>query len=491
MPYRPSTGRGRALWALWWPAVRALIAPTALLLVVAALAAIPDHGSLFDLFGASVPPYGARYGGMLALTLTAFGAPWQLTVGSGPQIPAGAEHLTFHLLPMTVTLAWLGLLRLGLHAAQRARTARTGRPPSGAEALREAARTALVASVVTLLIGLLSGTDWQRPAPGAGGGWLPGGSAPVWGSHLAAGAGWAWAVLGSAVLAGLPALAVHGTDALRRAARRDARPRGWAVAGLLSAQVLAVAAAAAALAGLVLLALRGHGGATLAGLAVLPNLGLQLIGFGSGATLAAGGHSYRDGHEPLRGPAGWHTSLLDLPSADGAWRLAVLAAIATAALLGFAAHRRGLDRAGRLRLATVHWAALSALMLLSGALTESAWSVARRAAADGDPAGALVGGLGEVRLSTHSSVALGVAGVLLANLLWTALGALPLPELLSPRVAALPPASPRPAAYLPQPAYPPQPAHAPHPAPPAPGAPSAPQGPAAALLPPPTDVLDH
>lgn len=154
---------------------------------------------------------------------------------------------------------------------------------------------------------------------------------------------------------------------------------------------------------------------------MLPNLGLLLLGFGSGGTLTAANRYH--GHQVDQLPGGElrQASLLDLGGLGGEYRVALLAALLGAVVLALGAHRRGLDRTDRLRLAVVYAVALSALTAASGVLVTTDWRTGTASAPGGD----LSAGT-----SLDGSVAFGWSGPVVI-VLWTALGALLLPALLA------------------------------------------------------------
>ncbi|GAA1392755.1 hypothetical protein GCM10009639_24900 [Kitasatospora putterlickiae] len=425
-PYDPATGRPAALaWlagADWRPALRAVVAPTAVLLLAALLVAIPAE---FFPYTSVVDPasYGERFGSALAIVLGALGAPFHLDVGTGgPADSAGASGTLLRAVPMTVTALWLLALWLGLRVGARRRQERTGEQQTRRQATGEAVRTAVVTAAVTVLLGLLGGATWHpggrfdvdavtgeldRATYETSAGWLEG-------------AGW------TALLAGLLAFAVYGTDALRWAAWRNRVVRGWAVAGLAAGRALAVSVGFASAVGLLVVAVQsgeenGAGGLTGAALAFLPNVGLMLLGLGSGATFRTSSET------PVADGTDWHReprevdeySFFDLHGAGGDWRWTGLLALAAAAVLGWTAYRRRLDAADRLRLAAVYAVALSLLMLVSGMLTSSE---------------ATVRYLGRSRdAGFESAVSLVPWTLLVANAVWAAVGALAVPPLLAAR----------------------------------------------------------
>lgn len=417
----------------WRPALAALVAPTALLLLAAlglGLTGRQDFGTVLPLL--------PRSRSALSLLLTAFGAPWHAAEQDGPQFGVSESDYQIHLLAMTVTAAWAGLLWFGLrrHAARGGLTGRSA-------AYGAAVRTALAAGALTLLIGLLTDVTWT------GQDWQPGGAGD--GSltvRITSGTTVAAAVAGTVLLAGLVALARYGAHGLRREAERNAALGHWLAAARVAGRALLITVTAASAVALVLLVVRGDWTLTAAALVALPNLGLLLLGFGSGATLQAG--TVRS--NALGGPSatdGWHASLLDLGGLGAWWQLSVLLAVGAAVVLAAAVRAGGLDPLGRLRVALLYAAALSVLTMAAGA----GYSTALRVGDYRQPAAAGV----EALLDT--SFALGWGGLLVATALWTAVGALVLPALLEGslpcsgvrRAAVAEPVEPAPAAaaYLP------------------------------------------
>ncbi|TWE17770.1 hypothetical protein [Kitasatospora atroaurantiaca] len=419
VPFEPAAGRSAALrWfteADWRPALRAVIAPTALLLLVALVVAAPES----EMYGRL--PFGSRFGVALALTVSALGAPLSGRTSMGESAFSMTSEMVLRALPLTVTLLWLVLLRLGLGAGLRARRRHGEERITGRQACEEAARTALLAVAATAALGWFAGIDFT-PSPRDGMGFILG--APS-GGRITVEAGWLQAAGWALLLAGLLALSVYGTDVLRWAAWQRPAVRGWLVGALVAGRALAVTLGLASLAGFILVAAQGEAPATWASLAFLPNLGLLLLGVGSGATV---GVSYRQGgsfgvdERSLNDSD--RLSLFDLHGESGNWRWTLALAVVGAAVLGWSAYRRRLDLVGRLKLAAAYAVALSLLMLGAGLTTSSVISYH---GGTGD-----LGGLngGALRESTsHTSLGLAVLGMLAANLLWTALGALALPAL--------------------------------------------------------------
>ncbi|MFC5667435.1 hypothetical protein ACFP3U_31260 [Kitasatospora misakiensis] len=421
-PYDPAGERPAALaWltgADWRPALRATVAPTAVLLLAALIAAVPEGRFLTGSF--DTPSFGKRFGTALAMALGALGAPYRLDfeVG-GPAVSSGDSATVFRALPMTVTVLWLLALWLGLRVGARRRQQRTGEQQTRRQAAGEAVRTAVAVAAATLLIGLVAGATWHPG--GSSFGLNDAAAARLLGrATYSSSAGWPEAVGWTALLAGLLAFAVYGTDALRWAAWRNRTVRGWAVAGLAAGRALTVSVALAAVAGFAVVAVEVDGGQTGAALAFLPNLGLLLLGFGSGATFRTSTSVLSDDPDWLRDPRDVDEhSLFDLRDAGGDWRWAVLLALASAAVLGWTAYRRRLDAADRLRLAAVYAVGLSLLMLVAGVLlsTESVLGLGGRSRDTG----------------FENSLSLVPWTLLVANAVWAAVGALAVPPLLAAR----------------------------------------------------------
>ncbi|MEV0187722.1 hypothetical protein AB0I39_04215 [Kitasatospora purpeofusca] len=430
-PYDPAGARPAALgWitgADWRPALRAVVAPTAVLLLAALIAAVPEGGYYSGTY--DVPSFGKRFGSALAMALGALGAPYRLDV----ETVGGGNSSVIRALPMTVTALWLFALWLGLRVGARRRQQRTGEQQTRRQAAAEAVRTAVAAAAVTLLIGLVGGADWH---PGGAGFDLDGATAArlLGRTTYSSSAGWWEAVGWTALLAGLLAFAVHGTDALRWAAWRNRAVRGWAVAGLAAGRALTVSVALSAVAGFVVVAVRTDGDLTGAAVAFLPNLGLLLLGVGSGATFRAGGSFVIDGVRDRQSDPRDVTeySFFD-PHAVGAdWRWSALLALVSAAVLGWTAYRRRLDPADRLRLAAVYAVGLSLLMLVPGTLV-SAESMFGTFGGPPEP-------------GFEYSLGLVPWTLLVANVVWAVVGALVVPPLLAARDRQPTPADRAPAA---------------------------------------------
>ncbi|MFF2043248.1 hypothetical protein ACFVVX_22785 [Kitasatospora sp. NPDC058170] len=404
----------------WRPALKAVIAPTAVLLLVALIAAIPSDYDLGELVG--TPEFGDRFGMTLAMALGGLGAPFKLGFSGGMIRSAGSSDVVLRVVPMTVTVLWLFTLWLGLRAGARLRQARTGAQPTRSQAAGEALRTAVLAAGVTLLVGLVGGATW-RPVVDRRSVF---GSDSYGGFEYVADSGWLEAVGWTLLLAGLLAFAVHGTDALRWAAWRNRAVRGWAVAGLTAGRALALSVGLSSLAAFVVVAAQDEGWQTGVSLAFLPNLGLLLLGVGSGATARAGrgttgyeggydGDGYRDSDSPAE-----ELSFFDLHGESADWRWAGLLALAAVAFLGWTAYRRRLDALDRIRLAVVYAAGLTLLMAVAGFLATTTSSGSGTWSGRGDS-------------GREFSVSLAFATVLAANVIWAAVGALAVP----PALAAL------------------------------------------------------
>ncbi|MFI9363720.1 hypothetical protein ACIG5E_22095 [Kitasatospora sp. NPDC053057] len=444
----------------WRPALRAAVGPTAVLLLAALVAAIPSDYTLDRAF--PTPDFGDRFLSTLAMALNALGAPFRLGF-QNPVTRSRSENLdvTFWLVPMTVTVLWCLALWLGLRAGLRRRKA-DGSQLSRAQAAGEALRTAVVLGLVTVVLGLVAGSSWN---PGnADSDYY--GSGPSFGKpSLSTDSDWLWAVGWTLLVGGLLAFAVYGTDALRWAAWRSRSVRGWAVAVLTAGQALALILGLASVTAFVLVAVTSdQGWQTALSLAFLPNLGLLLLGLGSGATLRSdstmdsgpGWSEYRDSHREF--------SFFDLHGETADWRWAGLLALAAAALLGWTAYRRQLDAADRLRLAAVYAALLTALTAASGGLASTSMSFLA-------PTSGSWGGVNNSTSTQDTSAGLVFLSVLVASVVWALVGALLVPASLAAlggRGAAVP--------------YGPVPPEVPYPAGPAYGIP--PQGPVPPGVPP-------
>ncbi|BFV58848.1 hypothetical protein KCMC57_up39520 [Kitasatospora sp. CMC57] len=418
----------------WRPAMRVVAAPTGLLLVAALLLALGLAGGDAEPLG-----FGTRFGIALALVLAAFGAPVGMDSEIGRLELVPDLTTRFQFLPMTVTLLWIVLFRYGLRAARRSVLPEF----SARRRAAEAGRPVLLAVLVNLMLGLLARAE---PSPGRAGrqgpvSWL---FQVGYADHAVVSLGVVRVVLGSVVLAGATAAAVYGAEVLRRVAGAWVESARAAVRALLSA--VAVAAAAA----VVVLAVREPSEVVLPALVLLPNLGLLLLGFGSGATFGAGfEHSGPAGFD-LRSSPGYDVSLVDLGGLGGQWRWTVLLALAGALLFGWTVRTLGL--AGRLRAAALYWAGASLLMVLAGYVQQIGFQL-RGSGNPGEVAG----------MTSTTTLGLGLVSVLVANLLWAALGAVAVPLLFGRWGGrAAPSAAPAdaPSDHLPA-GVPPRPAYAP------------------------------
>ncbi|MFI2607014.1 hypothetical protein [Kitasatospora sp. NPDC018619] len=408
----------------WRPAVRAAVAPTLVLLAAALVAAVPSDYQYEYRFQSA--GFGERFGSALSMALSALGAPFRL--GYRTPLDHGRTDglvIALRVLPMTVTVLWCLALWLGLRAALRRRRAVEGQL-TRAQAAAEAIRTALVLAAVSGVLGLLGSTRWHPASRGVkpdyfGSGGLKPDTRPL----ITADSGWPEAVAWTALLAALLAFVVYGTDALRWAAWRSRSVRGWAVSALAAGRALAFTLGLSSVAAFVLVAATSDSGArTGIALAFLPNLGLNLLGFGSGATFRA--HTGLSGGDGLRDDTAWGDrssetgfSLFDLHGVTGDWRWAGLLALVSAVVLGVTAFRRGLDAADRLRLAAGYTGALTLLMAVSGVL------VTRTVSATGWTSP------GRMEFSQDESGGLVFLTALVANAVWALAGVLLVPPALA------------------------------------------------------------
>ncbi|MFJ9843990.1 hypothetical protein ACIRYZ_26730 [Kitasatospora sp. NPDC101155] len=408
----------------WRPAFLAAVAPTLVLLLVALAVAIPSDytydGSL------PAPDFGHRFGVMLSMALNALGAPFRL----GYQSPlfrgsAGRMDITFWVVPMTVTVLWCLALWLGLRAGLRRRKA-DGSQLTRAQAAGEALRTALVLGLATLLLGAVGSTTWQPDRRELDPDYYGSGTADLAKASFTADSTWLWAVGWAVALGGLLTFAVYGTDALRWAAWRSRAVRGWAVAALTAGRALALTLGLASVTAFVLVAVNNDNGwLTASSLAFLPNLGLVLLGIGSGATFRA--HSDLGGDVPDwrgQGGGGAEFSFFDLHDQTADWRWTGLLALAAAGFLGWTAYRRQLDAADRLRLATVHTGLLTLLSAASGGLMTTSMSYVVPSVGSWD-------GSGSRSTSQDTTVGLAFPSVLVASAVWAVVGALVVHAVLS------------------------------------------------------------
>ncbi|MFJ6384845.1 hypothetical protein ACIQI7_33150 [Kitasatospora sp. NPDC092039] len=402
----------------WRPAARAAVAPTLVLLAVALVAAIPSDYQYQYRFEA--PGFGERFLAMLSMTLNALGAPFRIGFESSASRGTAGWTESVRVLPMTVTALWCLALWLGLRAGLRRRRAVEGQLTRG-RAAAEAVRTAAVLAAVSLVLGLVGGTDWNPDGRRVRADY-PGSGRKSAQSLITADSGWLEAVAWTAVAAALLAFLVYGTDALRWAAWRSRAVRGWAVAALTAGQALAISVGLSSVAAFVLVAATSDSGAlTGVSLAFLPNLGLGLLGFGSGASLRSHTNLSGDGESSWR-DRGSDTefSFFDLRDVSADWRWAGLAALVAAGVLGWTAYRRRLDATDRLRLAALYAGALTLLMTVSGAVLVETSSMTGWA----DEAK-------RMEFSQESSVGLVFLTVLVANAVWALAGVLLVPALLA------------------------------------------------------------
>ncbi|MFD9127228.1 hypothetical protein [Kitasatospora sp. NPDC059571] len=373
--YEPRGSGFAGLAAEWRPVLRALLAPTVLLLAAAVLPALPGPGLW--------PPdtgFGDRYRASLALVLTAFGAPLHSRSAGDADGLALASGTDLHLVPVLVAAGWLALLWRGLRTARR-RGAAAGR----AGAAGAAVRIATVSGAAVLLLGLFGrvrlAVSAVRPEMG----------------HRVVGVELPVAVAVAAALAGVLALAVFDTGALRARAGRWPVLFGPAVRAAAAAVVPATVAAPL-IAGLV------WDAPAWVWLPLAANGGLLVLGRGSGATLRLGAD---DAVQDL--------SLFGTSGVGELWWAALLLAVAGAVVLGRSAYRMRLRGLDRLRLAALYAVLLSVPMLLAGVSLRDWFGPSPSGPAEG-----------REHLYTLS---LAAGTVVVANLLWAALGALGLPAL--------------------------------------------------------------
>ncbi|MFJ8044762.1 hypothetical protein ACIRBX_30085 [Kitasatospora sp. NPDC096147] len=381
----------------WWRVLGLVAATTGLLLLVGLLFGIglDGVGGADDGFGG--PGLAGRFGVGLAVVLAAFGGP--LTSRSDYSMAAmggDAYHnetsLTVQLVPMTVTLLWLLLFGHGL------------RRWAGVS-IRQAVRAVLLAVLAGGLLALLAGSE-QTLAEGAGAEDFTDGS-----GHSELTVGLLGPLLGTAVLAGLAALWVcRGSAALRE------RAPAWSAAVAGAGRGAGLVVGLSALVAVVVLAVTVPLKVALAGLMVLPNLGLALLGFGGGV----GVHLGSTGRGPGQDEQEWESrtfSLFDRGELTGQWGLAPLLLVAAAVLLALSVRR--LDRPARLRAAGLLWIGLTLLTAVAGGRYEMAFRMSGAGTRDEPRA-----------MVTEFAIGMGVFPLLALHLALAVVAVLVLPELL-------------------------------------------------------------
>ncbi|BAJ28907.1 MULTISPECIES: zinc ribbon domain-containing protein [Kitasatospora] len=398
----------------WLTAGRVLIAPTALLVLAAAIGSGTSDG------GDSTGPFATAWSTegfqtWLALVLTGLGAPLRMVITS-PGGKAATISGDSHLIMYAVSLGWLLTLWTGLHLVARGRRRAALAEPAPAAAGLQALRTGALSAAVALLLGWLAGHDTDLGSKSSA-------------LKVEIGPELLPLTLTAGLAAAAVVLAVDGAAALRAEAAR----RGWLGSLLLAWQHASrVLLGLLALLTAVALVVQLSGDRTFPhsdtlGLAV--NNGLLIHGVGSGASLLTAG-VFGFGHESM--------SLFDLGGHGDGWWCAALLPLAAALALGWSAHRGRLAPRDRAVLAGLY-AALTAVLLLG----TSMWATQSRSGA----------GAGGLSLQSRDTLGWSVVSVLVAAAVWALFGALVVPAVLDAvRGTPVPPHAPAP---LPAPAAPP------------------------------------
>lgn len=411
---------GRVFRGGWAAAVRAAAWPTAAVVALAVALSVSTYGQGDEI----VVGWSDRLRIALAMLLQAFGGGFEIrAAGSGIDDSGygsgGSDYdydpsdfglgraadqggVTLSLVPLTVTVLWIGATVLAARAARR--------QGGGAEA---AVRISLVAAAAVLLLGLFAQPEVEDVSVS---------SSPV------------LAALGAFLLGLVVTGAVLQRDAAARwlaprpAARTFVRAAGTALRALCLALLLC------SLIGFLRYATADgvHGKALLLALPVLPNLGLMVLGVSWGA------HIEYD----LRGETGFLGSgtehgafgLSELGEELNGWAVAgaLAAGVVCALLIGLSAARRSADRGEQITAGGLFLLLFLALTAMSGISMEYSGDVAD------------VGGRGTAEVATSVSEAL------LFGLLWVGAAVSAGPHLLrmTGRGAAVgapaPPAAPGP-----------------------------------------------
>ncbi|MFD8482537.1 hypothetical protein [Kitasatospora sp. NPDC059673] len=373
----------------WLTAGRVLLAPTALLVVLAAL------GSTLARGGAGVDDDPAvrwtvrTFQMWLQLTLTAFGAPWRSSNSSS----FGASTSGVHVLPYAIALGWLALLWLGQRLAARARAAAGAAEPTGLAAGAQALRTGALSAAGVLLLG-----------------WLSTGSSHVdeasFSLSMQVTTGPAMLPLGVSgfLAAAAVVLSVDGQGALRAEAARRRWLGGWLLAWQHAARVVGGLLVLLTVVSVVMQVLVDQPFPQSTFRALTVNGGVYLFGVGSGARAEVGG---------LRGGPEDSFALYDLGAHGGQWWLAVVPVLLAALALGWSAHRGRLTQLDRARLAALY-AGLTAALVLGTSIWMSGSSTIK----------------GQVHEARIELLGWSVTSVLIAAAAWAVFGALLVPAAL-------------------------------------------------------------
>ncbi|MFG2698200.1 hypothetical protein [Kitasatospora sp. NPDC048407] len=380
----PTPSRG------WLTAGRVLLAPTALLVVLATLGStIAGRGGSGVDDDPAVRWTVHTFQMWLQLTLTAFGTPWRNSNSSS----FGSSTSGIHVLPYAVAFGWLALLWLGQRLTARARAAAGAAEPTGPAAGAQALRTGALSAVAVLLLG-----------------WLSTGSSHVDEDSLSLSmqvtTGPAMLPLGLSgfLAAAAVVLAVDGQGALRAEAARRRWLGGWLLAWQHAARVVGALLVLLTLVSVVMQVLVDQPFPQSTFRALTVNGGVYLFGVGSGARAGVGG--LRGGHEGT-------FALYDLGAHGGQWWLTVVPVLLAALALGWSAHRGRLTQLDRARLAVLY-AVLTAALVLGTSIWLSESSTIK----------------GQVHEARIELLGWSVTSVVVAAAAWAVFGALVVPAAL-------------------------------------------------------------
>ncbi|WP_073808009.1 hypothetical protein [Kitasatospora sp. CB01950] len=374
----PTPSRG------WLTAGRVLLAPTVLLVLLAALGSTVGGR---DVAGVDDDP-GVRWTTQtfqmwLQLTLTAFGTPMRNSNTSS----YGTIVVGIHVLPYLVALGWLALLWCGQRIATRARADAPTAGAAGAQALRTGALSATAA----LVLGWISTGSTHKETLSLD-------------MHITAGPAMAPLGVSAFLAAAVVVLAVDGQGVLRAEAARRRWLGGWLLAWQHAARVVGGLLVLLTVVSVVMQVLVDRPFPQSAFRALTVNGGGYLFGVGSGARVVARG---------VRGGAADSFALYDLGEHGGQWWLAVVPVLLAALALGWSAHRGRLPQLDRARLAVLY-AALTSALVLGTSIWGNDHTIMK----------------GEVRDTRIDLLGWSLPTVLLAAAAWAVFGALVVPAVL-------------------------------------------------------------
>ncbi|WP_404869373.1 hypothetical protein ACI1MP_23030 [Kitasatospora griseola] len=378
----PTPSRG------WLTAGRVLLAPTVLLVLLAALGSTVAGR---DVAGVDDDP-GVRWTThafqmWLQLTLTAFGTPWRNANTSS----FGSAVAAVHVLPYAVALGWLALLWSGQRLAARARAAAGAAEPTARAAGAQALRTGALSAAAALVLGWIATGSSEKETLSLS-------------MHITTGPAMTPLGVSAFLAATVVVLAVDGQGALRAEAARRRWLGGWLLAWQHAARVVGGLLVLLTVVSVVMQVLVDRPFPQYAFRALTVNGGGYLFGVGSGARVV---------QRSLRGSRDDSFALYDLGGHGSQWWLAVVPVLLAALALGWSAHRGRLTRPDRARLAVLY-AALTAALVLGTSIRLSDRTTLK----------------GEVHETRIDLVGWSPTSVLVAAAAWAVFGALVVPALL-------------------------------------------------------------